>query len=143
MPPTAGQGYIQGRMEGIGIQFKDNSEYSFSIDRDPNTKVLTATTPKSTHEFTAGQVQVTKINGITVTVAGVHTHGPGDLYGLSETDKNSAITAGRVMYVMAPDGGLYLYDPADKATQKRSFCQMLCMARVRRRPGEPPLVVRL
>jgi len=101
-----------------GYSNRDNSEYSFSIDRDPNTKALAATTPKSTHEFSAGQVQVTKINGITVTVAGVHTHGPGDLYGLSETDKDSAIKAGIAMYVMAPDGGLYLYDPAVKATQK-------------------------
>jgi RHS repeat-associated protein len=96
-----------------GYDSRDNDEYSFSIASDPKTKLLAATTPESTHEFSAGTIKM--IQGI---VASAHTHGPRDLNGLSETDKDSAIKGRIAIYVMAPDGGLYLYDPANKATQK-------------------------
>jgi Mor family transcriptional regulator len=51
-------------------------------------------------------------------IAGAHTHGPNDLLGLSETDKDTAVQGGIAMYVMSQGGGLVLYDPANKATQK-------------------------
>src|SRR5258705_1154213 len=96
-----------------GYGFQQNSEYSFAIAQNSTTGALTTTSPKSTHEFSAGALPV-----VPAIIAGAHTHGPGDLPGLSETDKNSAIKGGIAMYVMSRNGGLSLYDPANKATQK-------------------------
>ena len=96
-----------------GYGFKDNSEYSFAIAQDAKTKSLTATEPQSTHEYSAGNIP--NVSGI---MAGAHSHGPGDLPGLSETDRDTAQKAGIAMYVMSREGGLVLYDPANKDTQK-------------------------
>jgi hypothetical protein len=103
--------------EESGYGNKDRSEYSFAIAQNSTSGALTATAPKSTFESSAGN-KSGSIPNVAGLKAGAHTHGPFDVPGLSELDKKTATDNGVAMYVMSRAGGLTLYDPANKDTQK-------------------------